>query len=48
MKYYKLMTKVGQYEVDTLFTFEQKHKLLSELPWGATRSILWETVEIWN
>jgi hypothetical protein len=48
MKRYRLMTEIGQYPVGTLFTFEQKHRLMESLPWHMTRAILWETVEIWH
>lgn len=48
MKYYKLLTQTSQYPAGTLFTFEKKHEFMASLPWGATRAILWETVEIWH
>lgn len=45
---YKLLTETSQYPKGTLFTFEEKHRFISQLPWQMTRSILWEKVELWN
>lgn len=46
MKRYKLLTETSQYPIGTLFTFEEKHRFISSLPWQMTRAIIWETVDI--
>ena len=45
---YKLMTQTANHEIGTLFTFEEKHRLMASLPWQMSRAILWETIELWN
>jgi len=45
MKLYKLMTQTANYQVGTLFTFEEKHKFMASIPWEMSRAILWDIVE---
>jgi hypothetical protein len=42
MKYYKLLTKIAAYEVGTIFNFNAKHLLMSELDFTLQREVLWE------
>lgn len=41
---YKLMTQLSNHNIGDLFTFEEKHKLIADMPWQMSREILWETV----
>lgn len=45
MKKYRLMTETAQFPKGTLFTFEEKHAFMAQIPWEMSRQILWETVE---
>lgn len=42
---YKLLTETAQYPSGSLFTFEEKHRFMADLPWQMNRFILWETIE---
>jgi hypothetical protein len=38
------MTETAQFPKGTLFTFEEKHAFIAQMPWEMSRMILWEEV----
>ena len=45
MKYFKLMTSIGEFNAGTIFLFHAKHAMMAQLSFQEQRHVLWETVE---